>query len=69
MPMYKYKCENCGETKYLLRSIKDRDNEVICDKCHHKMVRDFNNTNPDIKFAAAGFYTTRGADPILDPEK
>lgn len=68
MPMYKYTCEECGKTEFILRKVEDRDKEVICSVCNHKMKRDFNEANVDIKFAATGFYTTRGADPLLDTE-
>lgn len=32
MAMFEYYCPECGEIYTKLRSIKDRDNEVLCEK-------------------------------------
>ena len=36
MPIYEYKCEKCGKTYELLRSISAEDKDIICPKCSAK---------------------------------
>lgn len=38
MPLYEYKCTECGRRFEALRSI-DRRDDVACDKCGAKVVR------------------------------
>ncbi len=33
MPMYEYRCSNCGEEFELLRSMSERDEPSECPKC------------------------------------
>lgn len=33
MPIYEYKCKNCGEKFEVLRSLKDEEARVECPKC------------------------------------
>lgn|GEM_PF-152894 len=41
MPIYKYQCPNCGTTVEELRSIADRDKEILCPQCSTNMKRQF----------------------------
>jgi len=34
MPIYEYKCQDCGARFEALRSIKDADTPIHCKKCH-----------------------------------
>jgi len=33
MPIYEYRCKQCGEKFEAFRGINDKDDEVICPKC------------------------------------
>ena len=33
MPLYEYRCAECGEPFSLLRRLADRDEEIECPKC------------------------------------
>lgn len=34
MPIYEYKCEECGHKFESLRSMKDADAPIICERCN-----------------------------------
>ncbi len=36
MPIYEYRCRECGERFELRRSINDSDSEIKCPKCQAK---------------------------------
>jgi putative FmdB family regulatory protein len=55
MPLYKYVCPNCGHEVTLLKKISDADN-VICDVCGSKMVRQIGNVG--VVFKGNGYYIT-----------
>jgi putative FmdB family regulatory protein len=38
MPLYDYRCRECGTTFEKLRSIKDADRELECPECHSAKV-------------------------------
>ena len=33
MPLYTYQCYECGKFQETMRSVKDRDKSVACDRC------------------------------------
>lgn len=39
MPIYRFKCPNCGETIEEIRNIADRNKVTICPSCGHEMER------------------------------
>lgn len=39
MPMYTYKCSNCGHTADKLMTLKDRQDSIKCSKCNSKALR------------------------------
>lgn len=39
MPIYEYKCRDCGETFEQRRSMNQRDNPAKCLKCNKEAVR------------------------------
>ncbi|WP_456398911.1 FmdB family zinc ribbon protein [Mesoaciditoga sp.] len=55
MPLYKYVCPKCGHEVTLLKKISDADN-VICDVCGSKMVRQIGNVG--VVFKGSGYYIT-----------
>ena len=38
MPLYEYRCEECGERFELLRRFQDADRDLICPRCESKRV-------------------------------
>jgi putative FmdB family regulatory protein len=49
MPIYEYRCRQCGHAFEMLRRMKDADSDVECPKCHSTGVeREFST------FAAGG---------------
>lgn len=34
MPLYEYRCEECGYTFEMLRRMSEADNELECPRCH-----------------------------------
>lgn len=34
MPLYEYSCQLCGQQFEILRSMKDADNPIECQKCY-----------------------------------
>jgi putative FmdB family regulatory protein len=55
MPIYRYKCTECGYEFTLLRSVNDTS-EVKCEKCGGKAKKLISNVG--VKFNAPGFYST-----------
>ena len=39
MPMYEYRCENCGEKFEKLRRMSEADSGLKCPKCQSELVR------------------------------
>jgi putative FmdB family regulatory protein len=40
MPIYDYKCRNCGKTFEMLRRMQDADRDLQCPDCHaHEVER------------------------------
>jgi putative FmdB family regulatory protein len=37
--LYVYKCEGCGFEDEVVRSVEDRDKDLLCEKCNHSMKR------------------------------
>lgn len=58
MPTYQYTCIECDLSKDLVRSVEERDDVVICEKCGYNMSRSF--ATPQIQFKGSGFYSTGG---------
>jgi len=50
MPIYEYKCENCGEKFEARRNIGDSDTELKCPKCGKREPRSIFST-----FSCGGF--------------
>jgi putative FmdB family regulatory protein len=55
MPIYRYKCTECGYEFSLLKNINDTS-EVKCEKCGGKAKKLISNVG--VKFNASGFYST-----------
>jgi putative FmdB family regulatory protein len=55
MPIYKYKCQECGYMFSLLRDLNDTS-EVKCEKCGGKAKKMISSVA--VKFNAPGFYST-----------
>lgn len=44
MPIYEYKCDECGHIDEMTRPITERDKTPLCRKCHsitHRMMGNF----------------------------
>jgi len=39
MPIYEYRCQDCGSQFEALRSMKDADTNIHCDKCSSHKTR------------------------------
>ncbi len=66
MPIYRYKCEDCGEIFTLLRDLNDTS-EVRCAKCGGRAKKLISNVG--IKFNAPGFYSTTVSKKASDSKK
>lgn len=55
VPLYRYICPNCGHEVMLLKKISEAD-EVRCDVCGRKMVRQIGNVG--VVFKGNGYYST-----------
>ena len=55
MPMYRYRCDNCGYETLILKSFND-DSKVHCEKCGSEMRKLIGKVG--VIFKASGFYTT-----------
>ena len=55
MPMYRYRCDNCGHETLVLKDFND-DSKVYCERCNSEMRRLIGRVN--VIFKASGFYTT-----------
>ena len=66
MPIYEYKCpeKRCGKKQEAMRSIKDRDEEIICD-CGTKMNRN-TVTAPNLGGMHRGQSTLGSIDHLVD---
>jgi|YelNatPaOPRAMG01_1025707.scaffolds.fasta_scaffold24853_4 putative FmdB family regulatory protein len=67
MPLYSYKCNNCGYEETSIEKVENRDNHK-CPKCGNIMERTFILTIPAIRYLAPGFYSTRDWDLMFTPE-
>ncbi len=38
MPLYEYRCRECGKTFELLRRMQDADRDLVCPECESKAV-------------------------------
>jgi putative FmdB family regulatory protein len=38
MPLYEYRCRDCGQSFEMLRKMADADRDLICLKCHSEQV-------------------------------
>lgn len=38
MPLYEYRCTECGQTFELLRRFQDADRDLICPKCQSEEI-------------------------------
>lgn len=48
MPEYCYRCLRCGDTKTVIRSMRDTEQPVVCTDCRVKMKRDFRAENKNV---------------------
>lgn len=55
MPIYTYKCVNCGHLLEVIQKISD-DPLSVCPKCQGQLARQFHPVG--IIFKGTGFYTT-----------
>lgn len=55
MPMYEYRCDECGERFEMLRRMSDSDRDLICPKCQSARVERQLST-----FAAGGCSASPG---------
>ena len=55
MPMYEYKCRDCGHTSEALRPMRDADAVMACDECGSRKTKRIHSV-----FSAA---TSQSADP------
>ena len=39
MPLYEYRCEQCGRAFELLRRMSDADRDLVCPECRSQQVR------------------------------
>lgn len=39
MPLYEFKCENCGHKSEKVMRFEDRDDPIKCSKCDSTMIR------------------------------
>lgn len=39
MPLYEYKCEQCGDKITMLRNLTDKDKDIHCPKCKTKTLK------------------------------
>jgi putative FmdB family regulatory protein len=58
MPIYSYTCIECDVSKDISRSVEERDEPALCEKCGYRMSRSF--ATPQIQFKGSGFYSTGG---------
>ena len=64
MPLYEYKCDQCGERSEILQSISDPPYEH-CPKCGGTVKKLF--SAPAIQFKGSGFYKTDYASSSSTP--
>lgn len=55
MPIYEYRCRECGKSFELLRRMQDADRDLICPECESKEVERLFSA-----FAAGGCGPNRG---------
>ena len=55
MPLYEYKCANCGERVEIIQRVSDKPYS-ICPKCGGEMKKQI--SAPAIQFKGSGFYKT-----------
>ena len=53
MPVYSFRCVNCGHTDERVRSMKNCDKSCVCTECRHTMSRDIAADTP---FVSGGSY-------------
>lgn len=58
MPVYCFKCKECGRTEEVVRTSEDRDKELSCNDCATLMKRDW-------RAQFVGFRPTPGNWPML----
>jgi putative FmdB family regulatory protein len=56
MPIYRYKCKNCGKTIEELISANEIGKEMQCPDCNAFMIKIFGTVG--VKYNSGGFYST-----------
>jgi putative FmdB family regulatory protein len=60
MPIYEYRCRNCGNEFELLRGISQPDGEIECEACGQKQAQKLFSTFAASAGASAQFGATSG---------
>lgn len=55
MPVYQYKCTDCGLEAEVVRGIRDSAPDPLCDKCNLKLKRVYSSIG--VAFNGSGFYS------------
>jgi len=56
MPLYDYKCPNCGTLSTVSRSISEKETNPECGTCHIALNRVYSSVG--VTFNGSGFYST-----------
>lgn len=62
MPIYEYRCKNCGNEFEMLRGINQSDGEIECEMCGQKQAQKLFSTFAASAAVSTGSYATSGAD-------
>lgn len=62
MPIYEYRCQNCGNEFELLRGINQSDQEIECDACGQRQAQKLFSTFAASAGVAAGYSAASSPD-------
>lgn len=62
MPIYEYRCKNCGNEFELLRSISQADSDIVCEFCGERQAQKLFSTFAASAGSTAGYGTASNAD-------
>lgn len=62
MPLYDYKCQDCGTVREVVKKLKDFDREEICEECSLPMRRLI--IPPKLRLFRKGIYEDITTEPL-----
>ena len=66
MPVYEYKCKDCGEAFEVIQKVNDPP-KTACDKCNGELYKVISSSG--LVFKGSGWYVTDYSNKLKEPKK